>query len=138
MQQTLQVSNDFVKPSKSRLPEKRVLAAVAAALALHVWWLLSDRPPTQKEMTFAYRKHVVTHDNYLPLQNLMELRNHLNTLELLKQDCERLDEYKYRCSANVAMDGHPVESLPASGTATYTHDHKGWLFEPLETETVVQ
>lgn len=132
------MSNDFVKPTKSRLPEKRVVAAVVAALALYVWWVVSDRAPTQKEMTFAYRKHVVTHDNYLPLQNLMELREHLNTLELLKRSCERLDEYKYRCSANVVMDGRPVESLPASGAATYTHDRKGWLFEPVGTDSVVQ
>ena len=121
-------------PKPARFLEKRLVIALAAALSLFAWWLLSDREPTQKEMTFAYRKYVVNSNDDLVSQELAVLRNHLHVLELIKQQCKKLSERSYRCEATVLMDGNPIEGLPPSRGAIYSRDAKGWRFQAIAGE----
>lgn len=102
---------------------------MAAALAIFFWWLLSDREPTQKEMTFAYRKHVIKSNEEVDAKDQMELRQRLDEIELVKQRCEKLGKNRYRCEAVALMESHPVESLPPEGSAIYARDALGWQFE---------
>jgi hypothetical protein len=123
-----------VKHSNTVSFEAAFVVALAVALAVSVWWVLSDRDPTRKEMTFAYRKYLVAISSDGNLKAETEIRPHLHAIELTKKRCERLGDKRYRCEASVMMDGHPLDGHPASGNALYTHDSKGWRFEAIDKE----
>lgn len=116
--------------SKSRRFELAFVVAIFLGFAGYAVWVLADREPTQKELTFSYRKYVVAlNDNKAP-RELCDLRQSLHTLELQKQSCDRLGDRRYRCEAIVAVSGDSVVSRAFQINATYRHDGKGWSYEP--------
>ena len=121
-----------VRPSNTISFEAMFVVALTAALVVSVWWILSDREPTHKEMTFAYRKHLVALSRDGNSKAEAEIRPHLHAIELTKQRCQHLAEKRYRCAAVVLMEGQPLDGHPASGNAIYIHDAKGWRFEAIE------
>ncbi len=110
------------------------VVVLAAALVVSLWWILSDREPTHKEMTFAYRKHLVAISGDGNSKGEAEIRQHLHAIELTKQRCQHLAEKRYRCASIVQIEGQPLDGHPASGNAIYIHDSKGWRFEAIEKE----
>ena len=78
-----------VRPSNTISFEAMFVVALTAALVVSVWWILSDREPTQKEMTFAYRKHLVAISRDGNSKGEAEIRPHLHAIELTKQRCQR-------------------------------------------------
>lgn len=128
------LKKDDLTPTKAMLVKAKFVVALAATLALCFWWLLSDREPTQKEMTFAYRKHVIAIDSDRNSKDLVDLRNRLHAIRLIKQHCDKLDEKRYRCESTALMDDHRVEGRPAAGNAIYSRDAKGWRFEAIGEE----
>ncbi len=123
-----------VTPPKATSREAKLLIALAVALASYAWWLLSDREPMQKEMTFAYRKHIVALNEDRDIKDLADIRQRLHVIELVKQHCVALGGKRYRCQASVLVDGHPVDDHPAAGNAVYSRDAKGWRFEAIGEE----
>jgi len=79
-------------------------------------------------MTFAYRKDFVASKRDMNAKDDAELSQRLDSLQLIKQHCEKLGKMRYRCEAVVMMDAHRVEGFPAQGNAIYTYDSKGWQF----------
>jgi hypothetical protein len=126
------VKSDEVVPTKAMSVRAKFVVAFAAVLALFVWWLLSDREPTHKEMTFAYRTYLVAINNDRNSEVLFDLRSRLHEIELVKQRCYRLASKRYRCEATVLMNDHPVENHHAAGNAIYNRDAKGWQFETID------
>ena len=114
--------------------EAKFVVAMAAVLALTVGWLLSEREPTQKEMTFAYRKYMVAINTVRNPQGLGELRQRLHEIELIKQRCDKLDTKRYRCEAAVLIDDQPAAGPHAATNAIYRRDAKGWCFETIGEE----
>jgi hypothetical protein len=128
------LKNDDVTPNKSMSVEAKFAVAVLVTLALCFWWLLSDREPIQKEMTLAYRKHILAIDGDRNSKELAEIIHRLHAVELIKQRCARLDDKRYRCESIVLENDHPVEGHPAVENAIYIHDTKGWRFEAIGKE----
>lgn len=121
--------SDNKTPTKTMSVEAKFFVVLTAALAIYVWWLLSDREPTQKEMTFAYRKHIAAIDDGRNSKELADLRQHPHAIELIKQRCDKLDAKRYRCEAIVMINDHLVENPHAAGNAIYSRNAKGWGFE---------
>jgi hypothetical protein len=128
------VKNDDATPTKAMSVKAKFVVAFAAVLALCVWWLLSDREPTQKEMTFAYRTYLVAINSDRNSEALVDLRRHLHEIELVKQRCYKLASKRYRCEATVMMNDQPVESRRVAGNAIYSRNSKGWQFETIGEE----
>ena len=127
------MKNDTATPSNDYSVETKIVVILAAALvAILGWWLLSDREPTQKEMTFAYRKHVIAINHDLNLIELTQLRERLHQIELIKRHCDKLKEKQYRCEAIVLADRRPTKGLRGAENATYTRNAKGFQFESIE------
>lgn len=108
--------------------KKSVIALAVALFLLEGWWLISDREPTSKEMTWAYRKYVVAAADNANLKEIAELRQRLHTTELKKQRCDKRGQKRYRCEASVVVDDQPVNARHLADNAVYGRDSKGWLF----------
>jgi len=119
------------KKTSSRSVEAKLVVALAAVFAICIWWLLSEREPTQKEMTLAYRKYVVATNADRSAQALVDLRLRAHAIELIKQRCDKLDKARYRCEATVQMDDRPLAGGHPAENALYMRDAKGWQFETI-------
>jgi hypothetical protein len=127
------LKNATAKPRNDYSVEARIVVILAAALVATLgWWLFSDREPTQKEMTFAYRKHVIAISRDLNLIELTELRERLHQIELIKRHCDKLKEKQYRCEAIVLADRRPTKGFLGAENAIYIRDAKGFEFESIE------
>ena len=125
------MENSAEGPARAISIEAKFVVVLVVALVLGVWWLLSDREPTHKEMTFAYRKSVIAASGDAGANAPNNLREHLHEIELRKQRCDKLAERRYRCVADVLVDGRLSEIKPPADDAIYNHDGKGWRFESL-------
>ena len=89
--------------------DSKFVTVLVVGFALVVWWLVSDREPTHKEMTFAYRKYVISASGDNVASTPGNLRGHLHEIELRKQRCEKLADRRYRCVADVLVNGQVAE-----------------------------
>lgn len=117
-----------IEKRTGRLPAARFLWAAVALWGALTVWLLSDREPTQKEMTFAYRKLAMETSGISDLRQRNNYRRHLHTFRLEKRDCAKLADRRYACSARL---------LPATEEAPllrgiFTHGGSGWTFMPTD------
>ena len=96
--QPQRLADHSVQPIKSKPIEASIVVALVVALCLHIIWLSSDREPLQKEMTFAYRKHIVSVASDRNPKHLIDLRQRLHEIDLMKQGCSKLAEKRYRCT----------------------------------------
>ncbi len=115
--------------------EAWVVWATAGGLTLTVIWLASDREPTQKEMTFSYRKHLAAEVRQRNAGDAISfLNNRLHDFELIKGHCEKLDVRRYRCDAILLVKDHPAEHPLPAKSIIYVHDAMGWTFEAPDSE----
>ena len=114
-----------------RSGEVSVEAFLATAIFVAIWWLLSDREPTKKEMTFAYRKYLVALSPDRGPQHLLDIATQPHVIELIKRRCYKLQDWKYRCEATVLVNDLALEERHAADNAIYTRDSKGWQFESI-------
>ena len=108
------------------------MVTTLAMLVLGIGWLVSDREPTSREMTLAYRKHIEKMDVDKSPKFQLDSRQRSNMLKLSKQRCDKIDVKRYRCWASVQIADHEVIDYPAVEDAYYSHDAKGWRFASVE------
>jgi hypothetical protein len=109
--------------------EAWVVWLLAGTLALTAAWLVADREPTQKEMTFAYRKHLVADSRQNNPEEAVRYLDHLHDFEWIKDRCEKLAVRRYRCHGTLRIKEKPADENARAHDFIYVHDAMGWTFE---------
>lgn len=121
--------SDDVTHLKADPLDLKILLAIIGFFALCIAWQLSDREPRSKEMTFAYRKHFESTFRDLSSAEQVRIRNRNHAIELNKLACQKIEDNRYRCDADVLVNNKPDRSHPQAEHGIYTHDFKGWRYE---------
>lgn len=100
------------------------------ALAWAMWWSLADREPTSKELTFSYRRFAMN-ESAAPLaaSETIRLSNKLHKVDLLKKNCTRLGNKRYRCEVDMQVTSTSSDIMPGALEVYCAHDDYGWTVE---------
>lgn len=107
------------------------LPLALAFFGIQAAWLLSEREPNDKELTFAYRTHVMDSLRDKERMSAADLHARLGDIQLVKRDCEMLASEKYRCRTSPVHKDHPLAGADEASEAIYYRDPKGWRLAPV-------
>lgn len=110
------------------------IAASVIFVSIPVAWLISDREPTAKELTLAYRKFVVTAQGDKSPKELAESQQRSQSITLLKRSCKQLSEGRFRCRADIQQNNETISGSDEAADAIYSRDSKGWQFSGVTAE----
>lgn len=101
-----------------------------AFFGIQAAWFLSEREPNGKELTFAYRAHVVDSLRDGGRAKAADLHEQLDGIKLTKRDCEKLADETYRCRTSAVHKDHPLLGTHEASEAIYRRGPKGWRLSP--------
>lgn len=110
------------------------IAASVIFVSVPVAWLISDREPTAKELTLAYRKFAVAAQGEKSRRELVESHQQLQSITLRKRSCERLSEGRFRCRAEIQQNNETISGSHEAADAIYSRESKGWQFSGVTAE----
>lgn len=110
------------------------ITASVVFVSIPIAWLVSDREPTAKELTLAYRKFAVTAQGDKSTKELAERHQRLQNITLLKRSCERLSEGRFRCRADIQQNNETISGSHEAADAIYSRGSKGWQFSGVTAE----